>query len=159
MPIKLLSNIDLQNHCRRLGIPLHYVGSKNSFIQKKPKLGAYIINMDTAQGPGTHWTALILRPSCAVYYDSFGLAPPPSILAFVRRFPSQLKVIHSSSQIQALPSTACGWYCLFFLHWFSVKFKTTTRTCREVLNRHNAIFSLRNRYLNEQILQALIKRL
>lgn len=159
MNVKLLSSIDLENYCKILRIPLRNVMSKDLFLRIKPKPGAYIINMENSdEGNGTHWTALLLTSTTAIYFDSFGLSIPSYILDFIIRQKPRVKIIYSTDQIQTLPSVLCGWYCLFFLWFMTVNNKTSTRY-RQLLNKHNAFFSLENRQLNERILQALIQRI
>lgn len=154
---ELLSNIDLEVYCKMLKIPLIDILNKNLFNNIKPKLGAYIINLqDAGDGGGTHWTALLITNTYAIYYDSFGGHIPKDILKFIRRYNKLIKIIYSIDQIQSLSSVFCGYYCLYFLYFFSVLHKKCTNY-RYLLNKHNSIFSLNNRHLNNMILRKLIK--
>lgn len=159
MSSELLSNTDIEHYCRKLKIPLVAILQKNLFKTLSPKPGAYVVNLQsTTEGSGTHWTALYIFPSNdAIYYDSFGLPIPTPILNFLSRYKNKLKILQSTDQIQEMSSIRCGWYALFFL-----AFMNNHRNCvnkRQLLNKHNAIYSLKRKALNDRILQELITRL
>jgi len=154
---ELLSNIDLQYYCKILKIPLVNILYKDLFKNIIPKEGCYIINLQSSDiGNGSHWTALYLTKNVAVYYDSFGLSLPRPILRFVRRLNINIKIIYSVDQIQEINSIFCGWFCLYFLWFFSVLHKKCTN-CGYLMNKHNSCFSLKNKHLNDRILRQLIK--
>lgn len=158
--IDLLSNFDLLNYSKLLHIPLHNVLSKDLFNKVKPKEGGYIINLqDHDEGNGTHWTALVLLKDHAIYYDSFGIVPPKDIRKFVRRYSKNMPILYSTDQVQPLKSVLCGWYCLFFLYYFTVMHKNSKANARYLQNKHNGIFSKDQRYLNDKILQQIIKNI
>lgn len=158
--LDLLSNIDLLNYSKLLHIPLHQVLSKDLFAKVRPRRGGYIINLqDHDEGNGTHWTALVLLDNHAIYYDSFGIVPPDDIRKFVRRYDKKMPILYSIDQIQPLKSILCGWYCLFFLYFFTVMHKKSKANARYLQNKHNALFSVNNRQLNDKILQQLIKNI
>lgn len=158
--IDLLSNVDLINYSKLLHIPLHNVLSKDLFAKVKPKKGGYIINLqDHDKGNGTHWTALVLLEDHAIYYDSYGIVPPKDIRKFVSRYDKKMPILYSTDQIQSLESVLCGWYCIFFLYYFTVLHKNSKAKVRYLQNKHNAIFSIRNRQRNDKILQSLIKNI
>tara|TARA_R100000951_G_C2596715_1_gene166894 strand:+ start:109 stop:615 length:507 start_codon:yes stop_codon:yes gene_type:complete len=158
--IDLLSNFDLLNYSKLLNIPLHSVLSKDLFNKVTPKQGGYIINLqDHDKGNGTHWTALVLLNNHAIYYDSYGIVPPSDIRKFVKRYNKKMPILYSTDQIQTLKSVLCGWFCLFFLYYFLVMHKNSKANARYLQNKHNSIFSINNRHLNDKILQALIKNI
>lgn len=156
---ELLSNFDLENYCRMLSIPLNDVLSKDLFKNVNPKVGCYIINLQSSTiGLGTHWCALLITTTYAIYYDSFGGYIPTSILKFVRRFNKTIKIIYSIDQIQEKHSLFCGWFCLYFL-WFYTILHHKCTNYKYLLNKHNSIFSLSNRHLNDRILRVLISNI
>lgn len=66
-----------------------------------PLEGNYVLNLDSSEGPGTHWVAVYGDE----YYDSFGV-DPPKILAKKR--------VINYNQTQDLKSNLCGLYaCLY----------------------------------------------
>lgn len=155
---ELLSNFDLINYCNLFKINLVDVLSKDEFKDIQPKKGCYIINLqDTNMGNGTHWVALYLD-DIAVYYNSFGIAIPQSILKFVKRYDNKIKIIYSIDQIQHMESIFCGWFCIYFLYFFDVLHKKCNNY-KYLLNKHNSIFSMTNKYLNDRILRKLISNI
>ena len=72
--------------------------------EKLPKSGAFVLNLDTSQNQGTHWTCFY----CGEYYDSFGLPPPEKLSHFV--------TWENTVQHQTVGSSACGYYvCMYIL--------------------------------------------
>ena len=72
----------------------------------------YIVNMDKATGKGTHWVLVSnLNPSICIYFDSFGVSPPPEILHFMKT--SGKECVYNTEDLQAYSSDACGWYCMY----------------------------------------------
>jgi hypothetical protein len=158
--IELLSNIDLQFYCNKLKIPIKAVTFKDLYKYIKPENGgAYIINIDdsTSKKYGTHWTCLIIVNSYALYWDSFGLPIPTSIKIFIQKNKCK-KIYYSIDQIQKIDSILCGYYVLYFLYFITVLNKRCNKY-KYLINRHNSIYSLENRYLNDRILQNLIKNI
>jgi len=156
---ELTSNIDLENFAKLLHIPLNAVLNKDLFINITPKEGCYIINLqDSYDGSGTHWVALYLNKKIAIYFNSFGISIPTVILNFVRRFDKNIKIIYSIDQIQTMKSIFCGYYCIYFLYFFSVLHKKCSNYTY-LLNKHNSIFSIYNKNLNDLILRKLFKNI
>ena len=74
-----------------------------------------IINPDSLESAGTHWVCC--APShdnkFVWYFDSFGMGYP-------EEFASSKQIIYNSSQYQDIKSILCGYYCLYFLHQWSL---------------------------------------
>jgi hypothetical protein len=77
-----------------------------------------VANTDPAAEPGTHWVAIYFdtAKSTAEYFDSYGQAP-----STYRVFENYLRrharhVDYNEKQVQAIDSTACGQYCVYYLH-------------------------------------------
>jgi len=157
--IELLSNIDLQFYCNKLKIPIKAVTFKDlyKFIPKND--GAYIINLDDSNTSkkGTHWTCLIIINSFALYWDSFGLPIPTPIKLFIQKNKCN-KIYYSIDQIQKIESVLCGYYTIYFLYYITILNKRCNKY-KYLINRHNSIYSVENRYLNDRILQNLIKNI
>ena len=110
-PIRPLSNFDLikyYNNVKQFG----GVYSRDSLPKLiKPKF--YIVNLDDATGPGSHWVC-IYNCNCDIcyYFDSFGVDPCDEVLKFIRQ--SQKKVVMSNTfQIQKLGTIMCGYFCIY----------------------------------------------
>ena len=156
MSDELLSNIDLEYLSKLFKIQICSILSKDLFNKAVPKVGSYIVNLDDSTGYGTHWTAFIITDKIAMYFDSFGAPMPQSILRFIKRYNSKLKIIYSIDQIQHKESIYCGYFCVYWLYFFNVLHKRCSNY-RYLINRHNMIYSLDNRRLNDRILKCLIK--
>ena len=74
----------------------------------KRQQGAYVINLDKHDEPGSHWVAVYDDGKTVEYFDSYGL--PPTCLEFLGT-----SYNYSSVQLQPLLSLACGYYCCYFL--------------------------------------------
>lgn len=49
-----------------------------------------------------------------LYFDSFGMPPPKIVEDFCG-----MKMPYATKDIQSLMNSACGWYCLAFLHYIN----------------------------------------
>jgi hypothetical protein len=79
------------------------------------KNGFYIVNLENSNdGGGTHWTCFRYTPDEIIYFDSYGFYPPIEIMEKAKG-----NIIYSSKQIQSMTSTACGWYCIACIRFFS----------------------------------------
>jgi hypothetical protein len=80
-----------------------------------------VLNLDTHDGPGTHWVSIFIRlcPSkpFMFYFNSTGESEPPEIIAFREKMQADypgLKYYSSSAEHQR-SNTECGMYSLVFL--------------------------------------------
>lgn len=76
-----------------------------------------IVNLDTNNGAGTHWTAYRKNDSIVNYFDSFGDLPPPiELLKYLRAGPTpSKKIMYNIDRQQNFNSVVCGHLCLKFL--------------------------------------------
>jgi len=102
------SSTQLEQIAQKLKLPLVGVYSKDN-LPDRCYVGSFIINMENSDvGNGTHWVMLRIFPTKEViYFDSFGLSPPPLIKDFVKG-----KIAISNREIQDIDATTCGYYCL-----------------------------------------------
>lgn len=117
----MLSNIDIEEICDSLKLPLVGVFSKNK-LPRERQIGSYYINLQDAEdGNGTHWTWFrIFENGKAVYFDSFGVQLPEDIKEFLKPF---APVPYSNRQIQDIHSSYCGWFCLACDYYFTYEAK------------------------------------
>ena len=111
--IKPLSNFDLMEWVKKLGLS-HFRGiySRDQLPQKiKKECG--IINLDDIQGPGTHWVCYRNLDSVVEYFDPFGLIMPSEALKYFRS--SGKQIIYSIDEIQNRNTVLCGYWCLYYL--------------------------------------------
>lgn len=79
-----------------------------------------VINLDNAEGEGTHWVAYKKRRSIVYYYDSFGNLPPPK--EFVKYICAGMnrvtQVYYNYEREQKFNTVWCGHLCLKYLKGF-----------------------------------------
>lgn len=81
----------------------------------KPKTNeCAILNLDSEDGPGTHWVAYKKIGNFVEYYDSFGKLPPP--LELNTYFGKRVKITYNYNTDQNYNSVKCGHLCLKFLN-------------------------------------------
>ena len=82
--IKPLSNFDLMDWVKRLGIK-HFRGIySRDGLPHKIRKECGIINLDDTQGSGTHWVCYRNIDSVVEYFDPFGLIMPNEALEYFR---------------------------------------------------------------------------
>jgi hypothetical protein len=114
-----LSNIDIANYYKR-NPKFGGVFSKDELHRQESLLRfndrrVWILNMeDSNAGQGSHWVVLsFLNPDYGIYFDSYAIHPPKSILDFMKRHRD--KNVMNEGAIQSLKSTACGWYTIYII--------------------------------------------
>lgn len=72
-----------------------------------------IINLDSDEGPGTHWVALNkINNNEALYFDSFGDLPPP---AEISNYLRGVTIKYNVKRYQEFNTELCGQLALQFL--------------------------------------------
>ena len=109
-PIRSLSNfdiIDYYDNIKQFG----GVYSRNN-LPSLIKYKFYIVNLDDATGPGSHWVCIFnCHPDVCYYFDSFGVDPSTEVLQFMKQ--SHKKILMSTYQIQKLGTIMCGYFCIY----------------------------------------------
>ena len=81
------------------------------------KTGAYVINLDDMDGPGTHWVAVYCKYKKVTYFDSFAVGHIPEE---VKIFVGDKKIRSNMYRLQHYYSIMCGYYCIAFIdHMFA----------------------------------------
>jgi hypothetical protein len=75
-----------------------------------------ILNLDKAEGPGTHWTAYKKTGKNAIYFDSFGDLRPPTELIQYLQSKGSCSIIYNHQNLQSYNMINCGHLCLKFLY-------------------------------------------
>jgi len=121
-----LSDTEIIDLAKRMEIPLVFCGFKDELLEGKLKYNCgYIINMedefdeDGERNSGSHYTCFQVNKypngrTQGLYFDSFGMPPPKVVEEFVGG-----KLPYATKDIQSLMNSACGWYCLAFLHFIN----------------------------------------
>ena len=111
--IKLLSNFDLMEWVKKLGIRhLRGIYSRDglpSVIKKE----CGIINLDDIQGPGTHWVFYRNIDNVVEYFDPFGLIMPNEAMKYFNT--SGKRIVYAIDEIQNRNTVLCGYWCLYYL--------------------------------------------
>jgi hypothetical protein len=123
----MLTDVQLESMAEKMHIPLEGVFFKDQLPALKANR-AYIVNMmdefseEGVPNPGSHWVAFQIekvgneyRP---MYVDSFGVGPPVEVSEAVHKLCGK-KVPYSSKNVQSLMSSACGFFCLGYLHFIN----------------------------------------
>ena len=111
--MKPLSNFDLTEWVKQLGIKhLRGIFSRDR-LPKQIKKECGIINLDGTSGPGTHWVCYRNLDSVVEYFDPFGLIMPSEALKYFRS--SGKSIIYSMDEIQNRNTVLCGYWCLYYL--------------------------------------------
>ena len=121
----MLTDQDIWSLADRMAIPLVFCDFKSELKGKKLEYNkSYIINMeekfdsDGTPNKGSHYTCFQVNkyPNGIepIYFDSYGQPPPEIISKFCK-----CTVPHNDKDIQSLMNSACGWYCLAFLHYIN----------------------------------------
>ena len=128
-----LTDTQIWDLAKRMNVPLVFCGFKDELKGNKRKLKynkSYVLNMENEfdekgeRNDGSHYTCFQVNKypngkTEGLYFDSFGQPPPKVVEEFAGKLP------YCDKDIQSLMNSACGWYCLAFLHFInSSKFKS-----------------------------------
>ena len=151
----MTSNIDLVKLAKHYKVNLNGVYMKDELVGLTPKLGNYIINLEstTANGGGTHWVAIVFTKNYAYYFDSFAGPAPTHVDTFIRKRNEEYK--SNEKQVQSLNSIYCGWYCLALFHF--IKFHFVTHFY-ETVHAFSDMFK-ENRDINNSIIRNYFRKL
>lgn len=106
---KPTSNTQLEELCKKLGIPLRGVLMKNQ-LNGDLQDGNYIINLENMNQGGSHWTCFVKKGRTIFYSDSFGVYPPQNLQDLADKHNYQ--IYYNSSVFQDIKSQACGYFCV-----------------------------------------------
>ena len=134
------TNEDLNQLSINLRIPYFRVILHETILDTRLEQGySYILNLseDVAENGGTHWVAISYQGQFIFYFDSFGAPPPTDVLKWMKK--SRRKIAYNNVIIQALESTLCGFYCIYYLYF--VNRVQTKKTLHERSNEFISKFS------------------
>ena len=114
MELKTTNNFKLEEYANKLGLPLNNILMRDE-MNKLNEDGFYIINLDSSDNRGTHWTCLYFHSLNSCYFDSYGFVPPLEVEQKIRPY------IYNDADIQDFNSEACGYYALHSLSFYMIK--------------------------------------
>jgi len=79
------TNVQLQQLANRIHIPyFRGIFMRTTLPKGVRRNESGIVNLDNAEGPGTHWVAYAKRGNRAIYFNSFGnLRPPKELVRYL----------------------------------------------------------------------------
>lgn len=111
LPNKPLSNVDLVKATKDLGIPcFRGVFMRDTLPPSPRRIECGILNHDSWEGPGTHWTCWYKRGPVKYYFDSYGLPPPDEMVDYL-----QPEIRYNTDELQKRGDVVCGHFCLYVL--------------------------------------------
>ena len=109
LPDKVLSNFDLEKVAKDFPY-WRGIFSRNQ-LPKKPNIRECgILNLDSVEGPGTHWVAWYKNKGTKYYFDSYGIQPPEEMHKYLKS-----PILYNSIQIQEIGDYICGHLCIYVL--------------------------------------------
>jgi len=104
-----LSNFDIDKAA--VNIPyFRGVFMRNSLPPKIKNKECGIVNLDSINGPGTHWVAYYRNGNNRIYFDSFGLDAPKELQKYLGK-----PYKYQTFQLQDAADSICGHLCLHVL--------------------------------------------
>jgi hypothetical protein len=153
----MLSNIEIEEYCKKHRFPLVEVISKDELQNQYPKVGSYYINMeDSDKGNGTHWVMFKILPhpfNRALYFDSFGTFAPKDVDEFLHHYKPYVR---NDRQIQNLNSEYCGYFCLATDKYFTDHYDKSM-DLEENFNKYLSLYS-DNTKTNDKIVKQYLAK-
>jgi hypothetical protein len=113
--LKTLSDLDISKICSQLNLPLENILMRDEIKDNLKSSGFYVINLDTSDNEGTHWTVCYSHPLKSMYFDSFGFVPCKELEDKIKPY------LYNDKDIQDWNSDACGWYAIAFIKFLHDK--------------------------------------
>ena len=113
--LKPLTTIDINLALEHAKIFVGTYPSDMVPVARKDSAQAFVINTAPQSTQGEHWTAMILKGSKCLYFDSFGLPIQNHTLTTSLKNVGVRTYKYNSCQIQPILSNCCGYYCIAFI--------------------------------------------
>ena len=109
LPDKVLSNFDLEKVAKDFPF-WRGIFSRDQLPKKPNRRECGILNLDSVDGPGSHWVAWYKNKGTKYYFDSYGIQPPEEMHKYLKS-----PILYNSIQIQELGDYICGHLCIYVL--------------------------------------------
>lgn len=118
LPHRALTNIDLMKFIKKLEIP-HFRGvfMRDELPKSISSVECGIVNLDSGNRAGSHWTAYAKKNNSINYFDSIGnLRPPNELVNYFYSNGNLNKITYNHKREQNPDDFNCGHLCLEFLY-------------------------------------------
>ena len=148
MELGITTSSQLTRLGKQMGFRIYVVG-KHQLAHRTPIQNEMIIvNIDDGS-KGTHWVAIFSRGKRYLYFDSFALAPPTNIAAYIKRVNGNKKIPYNNSKLQDPRAESCGYWCVLRLDYMR---KRSILTKWSLTRIHNILTSLFNNVEQNEII-------
>lgn len=90
---------------------------RDTLPKKIHKQECGIVNLDSSNGDGTHWTAYIKNNNKIIFFNSYGnLSPPLELTKYFLSDGKDNEITYNYNAVQNFNSYKCGHLCLTFLY-------------------------------------------
>lgn len=110
---KSLSNLDINSMIKDPNFKGCFMRDE---LDKPNKDETGILNLDTSDNNGTHWTCWIKKGELILYFDSYGLSPPLEMIDYFKKDKSYKGMYYSNMIIQPDNTVICGHLCVFIIN-------------------------------------------
>ena len=115
MDYEILSSIDLNYALQKYNIFKGTYAANTVPLNNLKETQAFIVNTQTNDKQGEHWTVLIVNKSKCIFFDSFGFELLNlSILESLKNLGVKFYK-YNTRPVQPLFSENCGYYCIAFI--------------------------------------------
>jgi len=114
-----LSNSDIEALAKKLKMKYFRGASMRDTLPgwvKSRECG--IVNLDSIQNSGTHWTCYYRNKNKKYYFDSFGLDPPWELQKYLGK-----GITISTFKVQEFNTEYCGQLCIIVLYLLNKNYK------------------------------------
>ena len=122
IPDKALTNFELLDYCKQLGITtLRGVFTRDSLPKHPQRDECGIVNFNTSSEPGSHWVCYFKIGKDRIYFDSYGQITPYEVQQYLKT-KSEIgkQVIRRNTDIvQPAGTQICGHLCVYVLRSLS----------------------------------------
>ena len=84
-------------------------------VENKNSCQAFIVNIDTYDKSGSHWTALLIEDGKCLFFDPLGLECVNIDLLNQLKALGFISYTFNRKQIQPIKNNNCGYYCIAFI--------------------------------------------
>ena len=123
------NNIELTNWARQLKVKPFKCVMRDE-VKDLPQYGYFIINIQTAEEPGAHWSSVYSNPTTVYFFDSYALPPYEEVIEKFNHTKNRYSGDYHE-QIQTFDKKYCGQMALFFLYRMS---KAQTKSLEDFKN-------------------------